>query len=436
MTESNKIKYGYARDKAGLVFHISKAHAKEDYVCLSCGRKLIPVVKVIKKSKHFRHADNNPAYACSSETYLHKLGKQVFFDTYTRCLEQGTSFDIEFATPKECRDCRFGPCSHYDKGEQVANLTKHYVKVYEPESASDAGFKPDVLLRTAKGESLWVEIAVTHKAAENKIAAGVRIVEITVSSEEDAEAISSCVLTESSRVSLYNFRRKAVVEGLGAACSRRLNVFKLYKSGFSCLMTVNAYQCATENNEKIAYIEKLSGNESNDVPTHVSKIEMAFLKGLLVKHCSLCSTSAFTGGFSAKSFFCLKRNQMLQDGLVAMHCSNFDPVDSIPEGGLLQHATARWHALRKIRDDERLQIKKVHFRGRAALCSSCGVQLFLEMSRTFESGNIELKKADGSTLIVIANPPSMPESDITEANCPRCGVRNSFVGLPNMVIRS
>jgi len=49
---------------------------KCECVCLKCGEKLIAVVEVTKKAKHFKHHTNIDCEG-SQETALHELGKQI-----------------------------------------------------------------------------------------------------------------------------------------------------------------------------------------------------------------------------------------------------------------------------------------------------------------------------------------------------------------------
>jgi len=56
---------------------------KTKYTCIGCNSELVPALGEIKK-KHFRHKH----IVCSGETYLHKLAKEVFYQTYNSCLEK------------------------------------------------------------------------------------------------------------------------------------------------------------------------------------------------------------------------------------------------------------------------------------------------------------------------------------------------------------
>ena len=69
---------------------LSKANRIEKFTCLSCGNELIPILGEIKEH-HFRHkviVENN----CSQETYLHKLAKNKFYETYDKCLKSNRSW--------------------------------------------------------------------------------------------------------------------------------------------------------------------------------------------------------------------------------------------------------------------------------------------------------------------------------------------------------
>ena len=57
------------------------------------------VLSKIKKP-HFAH---KTVLECNGETYLHRLGKRAFFETYQKCLAENEPFYITFHVPKKCQ---------------------------------------------------------------------------------------------------------------------------------------------------------------------------------------------------------------------------------------------------------------------------------------------------------------------------------------------
>ena len=65
------------------------AEKQEDYFCIGCGQKIIPRLGDIR-IHHFWH--KNESHNCNKETYLHELGKKVFYETYKKCIEEKEPF--------------------------------------------------------------------------------------------------------------------------------------------------------------------------------------------------------------------------------------------------------------------------------------------------------------------------------------------------------
>ena len=86
------IKYQYAKDEKGKLIDINSLDRKEreniKFFCVGCDNELIPKLGQIKKH-HFAH---KKVVACSAQTYLHLLGKKLFFDNYTECLKTKKPF--------------------------------------------------------------------------------------------------------------------------------------------------------------------------------------------------------------------------------------------------------------------------------------------------------------------------------------------------------
>jgi competence CoiA-like predicted nuclease len=66
---------------------------QSDFICLGCDNILIAKVNGKIKQPHFAHKS---IQECNGETYLHRLGKQVFFEVYQKCLEENEPFILLF----------------------------------------------------------------------------------------------------------------------------------------------------------------------------------------------------------------------------------------------------------------------------------------------------------------------------------------------------
>ena len=78
------------------------------FTCIGCGSPMRPVLGDVV-GRHFRHKVDAD---CNGETYLHRLGKKVFEETYKYCLEHNQPFEVSFNQYKICTFCpQQGPCS-------------------------------------------------------------------------------------------------------------------------------------------------------------------------------------------------------------------------------------------------------------------------------------------------------------------------------------
>jgi competence CoiA-like predicted nuclease len=88
------IKYQWSKDENDNLVdinHLDESSRKRNkYFCISCGNELIAKLGKIKKH-HFAHKNE---VNCSKETYLHLLGKKLFYDSYTECLTTKKPFYI------------------------------------------------------------------------------------------------------------------------------------------------------------------------------------------------------------------------------------------------------------------------------------------------------------------------------------------------------
>jgi len=100
--------YRHAFNKYGKVQDVTVLEREDvkqlgPFLCIGCGGTLIARLGQ-KMIKHFAHASGE---GCGGETYLHKLGKSVFLETYNDCLDSGTPFILELDTKISC--------SHFEK---------------------------------------------------------------------------------------------------------------------------------------------------------------------------------------------------------------------------------------------------------------------------------------------------------------------------------
>lgn len=183
-------RYQYAKDEQGRIVKAIDLVGQNvgEYICIGCDNALIAKVNGKIKKPHFAH---KAVLECNGETYLHRLGKRAFFDTYQKCLQENEPFYVTFHVPKKCQKFKRTIRKHCDLGyeQKRFDLTNYYSKI-EVEKKNDS-FIPDLLLsrESQPNENIYIEIAVTHFLSEKKESSGKRIIEIPLDTEEDVEKI-------------------------------------------------------------------------------------------------------------------------------------------------------------------------------------------------------------------------------------------------------
>ena len=216
------IKYRYALDTDNKTVDVcalesNKETRSTNFTCLGCGNALLPVIGE-KRRKHFRHKVDIEIL-CSSETYLHKLAKNRFYEVYNKCLQECLPFTIEYQANDICNflkedyliTCQWG------KSLKSFDLTKYFKKI-ELEVRENS-FIPDILLTAQNGEKIFVEIAVQHKSTLNKKNSRYRIIEINIQSEDDIESVDERFLSEDTCI-FYNFKQDFFMNYCGGECSQ------------------------------------------------------------------------------------------------------------------------------------------------------------------------------------------------------------------------
>ena len=207
MTESY---YGYATLEDGSLIAIDALNRENRrsfgrFFCFSCKRELIPALGE-KVRHHFKHKkDKNAKTECNFETYLHKAAKYALAGFFNDAVREGRPFNLVRKQPLLCEENAKlvgRPC---DTNSQLAtfDLTKWF-KTAEVEKGV-GGFVADVLLTGPQGEML-LEVAVTHPCSDEKIASGLRIVEIGIKEEADITKLKGGIISAKKTVKEYNLK--------------------------------------------------------------------------------------------------------------------------------------------------------------------------------------------------------------------------------------
>lgn len=281
--------YAFAYNNAGNLVEISTLEKSttrnEVFTCLSCGRILVPVLGE-KRIKHFRHKIEEN---CSPETYLHKLGKQYFYDLYTQCLQDQKPFHITLSESITCTHFKesLGLTCQLDGKAETYDLTKYYKDIQIEQR--DGSFIPDVLLTSASGDTIYIEIFVTHESSREKRQSGSRIIEIRLNAEDDLHVFSDNRLSNfDNRVRFHNFKTSKNEDHCKGRCLEKHNVFEVYPSGKSRIVekTLKEIWEAKQNNQNGVIYSRIAPYA--DGGSFIGEIIKAHRSGVPVRNCFLC----------------------------------------------------------------------------------------------------------------------------------------------------
>ena len=234
--KANEIRYHFAKDEQGTLTDIDnvtdaerKAHT---YHCISCNAEMVAKLGA-RKQHHFAHKSDGTS--CSSESYLHKLGKMII----KKMFDESDHFYIEYKAKYKCDKEKHCPLFRelYCEEEHInkQDLKRWYHKCEEEQSIGD--FKADLLLSNDKldiNKSLLIEICVTHECTQEKKESGYKIIEININSEKDvknllkSDAIKETIGYNKNdiKIKFYNFKNE--FEG---QFKEHIIKFRLFKSG-------------------------------------------------------------------------------------------------------------------------------------------------------------------------------------------------------------
>ena len=305
----------------------------EKYFCLQCGDELIARKGDINKH-HFSHKNK---IDCNYETYLHKLGKLVFYNTYNDCILNKKPFYIDFETKRNCNTCikieNINRICEIESHLGKFDLTKIFNKIYLEEPNN--GFIPDVLLKsTERDDVIFIEIFVTHSCENDKIASGIRVIEIEVRNESDLNFISNLHFHNNiENCKFYNFKELTIEKNFINVdrCEKTTSFFSIYKNGKAKRKEVFIKDLKRElSNENLIYKKVLNFNEHhNFIGNDYKKLIIeASQSGVKFKNCFACRFFATNkSDFFEAALFCKKHKAYVKNSNDGSDCDKFWRVE-------------------------------------------------------------------------------------------------------------
>lgn len=288
----NKIKYHFSYNENNSIIDIADvtpAYRKEhQFYCISCGKEIIAKLGHTK-AHHFSHKAENQS--CSSESYLHELTKHLL----KRKFDTSNSFNIEFNREVYCKEkntCPFFSSKVcYEKTLETFNLKDFFNTCNEEESIQK--YRADLLLSNSSKDDrppILLGVKVSHECTLEKIKSGLKIIEITIHSEQDIRKLVKNNITEGKTVKFYRFRRRS---------TKPIMLYKKTLSRFILFNNSLAYATQFEESPNCEDIHKkrninslLELNIDIDYFGNSTIYEYGLVKalslGYKVKNCHLC----------------------------------------------------------------------------------------------------------------------------------------------------
>ncbi len=309
----------------------------DDYTCIGCGGKLIAKTKDDKMEKHFAHSPGLDR-PCRSESYLHKLGKLVFADEFAKCLQIGEAFTISVPNSKYCKKyCNVLGHSCY-LGSQIHefDLTEYYTSIEVEKSYEN--FIPDILLMSEddKIPPLFIEIAVTHFASEEKKTSGFRTIEIPINAEGDVEKFKNHKLSDEDATFLNFHINPQYITDHDCECDKRPYLgFVVYESGLAyqfsgALRDIENAQSKIKGKYQwfnFSIVSSWHTDGSIERLDHgryfMDNLRDAVRAGVDVKNCFLCKYSGSARGYSSNSNIFCKIDRQQYKSSQARECAKY-----------------------------------------------------------------------------------------------------------------
>lgn len=317
----------YAFNNSGNLIHINQVDKmqKDSFTCCQCNNPLIARKGKIK-AHHFSHKQEGN---CNYETYLHKIAKPLFFKTYSECLQHRTPFYLEYKTQRICNSCEnlkgINHSCTLSYNYSKFDLTTRFDQVFI-EKGHD-GFIADILLKSSfTGEIIFMEFAVTHRCTEEKIRQGNRIIEISLTSEEDFNIFSSKLIKLNNlNTEFHNFKTNQNIRSFRQpqSCKRKFETFMVLRNGQAekkiTTMSSIIKELSVEDN---LHFEILKNDMKNNYTALVQNVSDQGVKVLNCLACKFCAKNrSYYSFLQDYDLFCKKHKAQIEDPNHA--CKNF-----------------------------------------------------------------------------------------------------------------
>ena len=284
-----KIKYNYAYiDNTEKVVNINDICNDENrknhtYMCLSCGKEMVSACG--KKMKpHFRHKEDEN---CDPNRYIHTLAEKLFKQRFDSNMPLYINLDqkVKCSEAERCKYYSPSLDENIDKDgcrhriNRRCNL-KDYYDTCSLEKGID-GYVADILLEDSKGthKPFLIEIFVTHKCSPEKMKSGLRIIEIKIDTEQNAQSLLTCDALWGDIYNFYIPEKRVLLHN-----TFDIDIFHLYKSS-KLFIDKGKRKCRDivyTHNESAVFESLINSYDT------ISLFKCAIDNGIKVRNCHMC----------------------------------------------------------------------------------------------------------------------------------------------------
>lgn len=282
------ISYRFASDEVSVPIDIMdltpEQRSLHHFFCIGCGTEMVAVLGE-NREWHFRHRGESP---CNGQTYLHKLAKiwwewtfnnskhfPVSYRAHNECSHKEECAVFQKLHPKECS----GEAFH------IFDLKEYYDMA--DQEKGDRGYIADVRLSSSTNMSrrpVFLEAKVENPCSPEKIAAGIRIIEVDIQHEADIVQ----PLEEKEGIRFYNFNRELHRDDL-----KRLIRFTLSDTGKFGLDVVSCSDALSHAPDSVFEVLLLRSKASKDEKFKQRFLDFCLAQAILqeapIRHCRFCA---------------------------------------------------------------------------------------------------------------------------------------------------
>ncbi|NJC05785.1 hypothetical protein GGQ97_001578 [Sphingomonas kaistensis] len=295
------MQYRYATDQHGVVVDVlsldrGRGAPMPVFACAGCSGTVVPVLGATRE-RHFRHKATGDR-TCSKETYLHRLAKTLVAESFRAAMNEERPYWLILEAQQVCRhwEKQFGFTCERESGMRRVDLTRYFDTARI--EAGVEGFVADVLFSSSRtGDRLLAEIVVSHECSPEKVASGLRILEIGVHEEVDLTLLPTGIDTRRYWYRKHNFKpQKPLEASCRGRCNRNIAAFHVFESGKSFIKVGTPREIAAVMRAEKTVHSHIIGNAEHGIITphlaagsgyHLEAMK-ALSAGAPIKCCTFC----------------------------------------------------------------------------------------------------------------------------------------------------